>query len=939
MNRLFAVVSAIVLALFFLVALTTTPSATAYQPPVDQLARSTAPMSVQHTQPITPGSPADVVLVLDQSESQSYSFDQLPEPWRSHCSQSKINDMYACLNGGTLEDGTEIPTGGCNGAAVSDPDYPELTRGICQPFHQSKEAAYRFIKQLRPDVDRIALIAFAENSGHYLSMTFDLSEALTALNNLDVFTPPNNVSQPNPDGHVLCSSYMLNTDKWKCGSSNIGGGLIQARDEFNSARPQVQWVTVMIADGPANRTSHDPRTPWSAPLYGICPTSEQTTVLKCRDADVNSRHFITATVDPLYDADDYAREYGDIIGLDPNLYPSLGSAGIQLFTVGLGKNMVCVTGYYTPPSNGQPATCTGSSAAYGDPDAGEQLLRYIADMGDDGNLSTGPCLDTQAPFRVFDTRADTSGRSDDVGLGLNCGNYYFAPDVDSLPTITLDIAARIITGSEPIPAFSAAPLMGFQPLLVTFTNQSSGDYTSLLWQFGDGATSADLNPAHTYATAGAFTVTLTLTNPTASATLTQTNYITVRTSSIPGAPADIALVLDQSESQSYDFASLPAPYNIKCSQAHLNDIYACLNGGMLEDGTTVTGCNNESVNDPNFPEITRGICQPFRQSKEAAYRFIQQLRPNTDRIALITFAETSERDLPMTFDVTQVITVLNTLDVYVNPANISQPNPDGHILCNSYMPTQDKWKCGSSNIGAALIQARDTFNSARPLAQWVTVFIADGPANRTAYDPRILWSDPQYGTCPLSERTTPIKCRDGDANSRHDITSTVDPLYDADDYAREYGDLLGLNADHYPSLNSAGIEIFTIGLGQTTVCLSGNYTPPNNGQPATCTNPYPGAGDPDAGEQLMKYIADIGYKGDLAIGPCLGPKSTLTDTWGIPLNPLDFAARSNQLGLSCGNYYFAPGATSLSTITLDIALRIMSNNNLRIYLPVLQKSS
>ena len=32
---------------------------------------------------------------------------------------------------------------------------------------------------------------------------------------------------------------------------------------------------------------------------------------------------------------------GTCIGLDPNLYPSLGSAGIRMFTIGLGKNMVC----------------------------------------------------------------------------------------------------------------------------------------------------------------------------------------------------------------------------------------------------------------------------------------------------------------------------------------------------------------------------------------------------------------------------------------------------------------------------------------------------------------------------------------------------------------------------------------------------------------------
>ena len=321
---------------------------------------------------------------------------------------------------------------------------------------------------------------------------------------------------------------------------------------------------ILIVDGPANRTSYDPRIPWSDPQYGTCPAAEQTTHIKCRDFDANSRHWAQPIADPLYDADDYARDYGDLIGLDPNLYPSLGGAGIQMFTIGFGKSTLCSTGTYTPPANGQPATCTNPYRAYGDPDAGEQLLRYIADMGDDGNLTTGPCLDTQAPFRDVSTRTDPSGRSDDVGLGLSCGNYRFTPNADDLPALVVDVAQQVITGTLLSPAFSAAPRIGPAPLVVTFTNQSS-DYTSVLWQFGDGAVSADVSPTHTYVTAGVFTVTLTLTNPTTSAILTQTNFITTYTPKAPGAPADIVLVFDSSESQSSDFASLPEPYPSKCS--------------------------------------------------------------------------------------------------------------------------------------------------------------------------------------------------------------------------------------------------------------------------------------------------------------------------------------------------------------------------------------
>ena len=61
--------------------------------------------------------------------------------------------------------------------------------------------------------------------------------------------------------------------------------------------------------------------------------------------------------------------------------------------------------------------------------------------------------------------------------------------------------------------FSASPSSGKAPLQVNFTNESTGLVTSWLWSFGDGATSTDVSPVHTYNRPGTFTAKLTVYGP------------------------------------------------------------------------------------------------------------------------------------------------------------------------------------------------------------------------------------------------------------------------------------------------------------------------------------------------------------------------------------------------------------------------------------------
>jgi len=56
--------------------------------------------------------------------------------------------------------------------------------------------------------------------------------------------------------------------------------------------------------------------------------------------------------------------------------------------------------------------------------------------------------------------------------------------------------------------FTAAPTTGPAPLTVQFTDESTGDVSSCSWNFGDGGTSSETSPTHTFTEPGIYTVSL-----------------------------------------------------------------------------------------------------------------------------------------------------------------------------------------------------------------------------------------------------------------------------------------------------------------------------------------------------------------------------------------------------------------------------------------------
>jgi trimeric autotransporter adhesin len=87
--------------------------------------------------------------------------------------------------------------------------------------------------------------------------------------------------------------------------------------------------------------------------------------------------------------------------------------------------------------------------------------------------------------------------------------------------------------------FTATPTFGAVPLVVNFADVSIGTATTWSWDFGDGGTSTQKNPSHTYAVPGTYAVTLTVTDALgATSTKTRTDLITVSADAVFATGAD-----------------------------------------------------------------------------------------------------------------------------------------------------------------------------------------------------------------------------------------------------------------------------------------------------------------------------------------------------------------------------------------------------------------
>ncbi|HXB05736.1 MAG TPA: PKD domain-containing protein, partial [Puia sp.] len=156
---------------------------------------------------------------------------------------------------------------------------------------------------------------------------------------------------------------------------------------------------------------------------------------------------------------------------------------------------------------------------------------------------TGPdttCINTPVTFSNASTPTPT-GMTWKFGDGTGANNNPTTKTYKTLGTFPLTLVNKytgcldstinnILVAAAPVPDFKADTTKACKPsFTVNFTDQSTGFPVQWLWNFGDGATSTQKDPQHSYTQPGNFDVTLTVTGSGGcSVTTKKTGFITIQ---------------------------------------------------------------------------------------------------------------------------------------------------------------------------------------------------------------------------------------------------------------------------------------------------------------------------------------------------------------------------------------------------------------------------
>lgn len=185
--------------------------------------------------------------------------------------------------------------------------------------------------------------------------------------------------------------------------------------------------------------------------------------------------------------------------------------------------------------------------------------------------------------------------------------------------------------APPLTKFSVSKTVVLEGEVINFTDDSENEPNAWEWNFGDGNTSTDQNPVHSYDTSGTYTVSFTATNNHGSNTETKEDYIIVnKAGSVPIA-SFIANKTEVVEGNSVTFTDLssniPTSWNWSFgdggTSTEQNPVYTYENIGNYTVTLTVTNDHgNDTETKENYITVTEDGVPPtadFSADKTTIY--------------------------------------------------------------------------------------------------------------------------------------------------------------------------------------------------------------------------------------------------------------------------------------------------------------------------------